>query len=71
MYNEENTPNIDIPALKPPVTAISHGATNGIGYEIIIKALADPRIFDFITPVVYGNSKLASYHRKTDRKSVV
>ena len=65
MYNEENTPIIDIPELKPPVTAISHGDTNGIGYEIIIKALADPRIFDFITPVVYGNSKLASYHRKT------
>lgn len=50
---------------KTPVVAISHGDTNGIGYEIIMKALSDARIFDFLTPVVYGNSKLASYHRKT------
>jgi 4-hydroxythreonine-4-phosphate dehydrogenase len=51
--------------IKTPVIAISHGDTNGIGYEVIIKALADQRIFDFFTPVIYGNSKLASYHRKT------
>ncbi len=50
---------------KKPVIAISHGDTNSIGYEVIIKALSDSRIFDFLTPVVYGNSKLASYHKKT------
>ena len=51
--------------IETPTVAITHGDTNGIGYEIIIKALADPRIFEFFTPIIYGNSKLASYHRKT------
>ena len=44
--------------------AISHGDLNGIGYELIIKALHDQRMLDMIIPVVYGNSKVASYHRK-------
>ncbi|MBE9469572.1 MAG: 4-hydroxythreonine-4-phosphate dehydrogenase PdxA [Bacteroidetes bacterium] len=43
---------------------ISHGDINGISYEIIIKALLDNRIFDFCTPIVYGSSKVAAYHRK-------
>lgn len=43
----------------------SHGDVNGIGYEVIIKTLMDKRIMDFITPVVFGLSKVASYHRKT------
>lgn len=44
---------------------ITHGDINGIGYEIIIKALSDPRMLELFTPVVYGSSKVASYHRKT------
>jgi len=43
---------------------ISHGDVNGIGYEIIMKTLYDTRILDFFTPVVYGSSKVASYHKK-------
>lgn len=43
---------------------ITHGDLNGIGYEIIIKAFQDQRMLDLITPVVYGVSKVASYHRK-------
>jgi len=43
---------------------ITHGDFNGIGYEVIIKTLEDPRILDFCIPIVYGTSKLASYHRK-------
>jgi 4-hydroxythreonine-4-phosphate dehydrogenase len=43
----------------------THGDVNGIGYEIIIKTLMDKRIMDLITPVVFGHSKVASYHRKT------
>lgn len=63
-----NEENINLPENnleKTPLVSISHGDTNSVSYEIIIKALNDPRIFDFINPVVYGNSKLASYHRKT------
>lgn len=49
---------------KPVVIGISHGDVNGIGYEVIIKTLADTRILDFFTPVVYGSSKVASYYKK-------
>ncbi|KAF0202109.1 MAG: 4-hydroxythreonine-4-phosphate [Bacteroidetes bacterium] len=47
-----------------PVIGITHGDINSISYEIIIKALSDSRIFELLTPVVYGSSKVASYHRK-------
>lgn len=44
---------------------ITHGDMNGIGYEIIMKTFQDIRILESITPVVYGSSKVASYHRKS------
>ncbi|MBU1009078.1 MAG: 4-hydroxythreonine-4-phosphate dehydrogenase PdxA [Bacteroidetes bacterium] len=43
---------------------ITHGDINGIGYEVIIKALGDNRILDFFIPVIYGQSKVASFHKK-------
>ena len=43
---------------------ITHGDINGIGYEVILKALSDPRIVELCTPIVYGSSKIASFHRK-------
>jgi 4-hydroxythreonine-4-phosphate dehydrogenase len=43
---------------------ITHGDINGIGYEIIIKTLLDPRILDICIPVLYGSPKVAAYHRK-------
>ncbi len=43
---------------------ITHGDTNGIGYEIITKALLDARLLELCTILVYGSSKVASYHRK-------
>jgi len=43
---------------------ITHGDINGIGYEVIMKALADPKIMEVCTPMVYGLAKAASYHRK-------
>src|SRR4030066_1472156 len=49
---------------KPILAGISHGDINGIGYEVIIKALTDPMINDFCVPVVYGSPKVAAYHRK-------
>lgn len=42
---------------------ITQGDTNGIGYEIIIKALSDARITDMCVPVVYGSSKAFGYYR--------
>jgi 4-hydroxythreonine-4-phosphate dehydrogenase len=43
---------------------ITQGDINGIGYEIIIKGLLDPRILELCTPIVYGSLKIAAYHRK-------
>lgn len=44
---------------------ITHGDMNGIGYEIIMKTFHDQRMLESITPVIYGSSKVASYHRKS------
>ena len=46
------------------ILGITHGDINGIGYEVIMKALADNRIFDLCTPIIYGSPKVAAYHRK-------
>ena len=43
---------------------ITHGDINGIGYEVIMKALEDPMMTELCTPVVYGSSKAMAYHRK-------
>jgi 4-hydroxythreonine-4-phosphate dehydrogenase len=43
---------------------ITQGDSNGIGYEVIIKALADPRILDMFIPVVYGSSKMFGFNKK-------
>lgn len=43
---------------------ISHGDLNGISYEIILKSLNDNRILEMFTPIIYGLSKVLSYHRK-------
>lgn len=48
-----------------PIVGITQGDGNGIGYEIIIKSLADARILDSFTPVIYGSSKVFGYYRKT------
>ena len=43
--------------------AITHGDTNGIGYEIILKAFEDPMMLELCTPIIYGSPKVATYHR--------
>lgn len=45
---------------------ISIGDLNGIGMEVIIKSLMDNRVLDYFTPIVYGNTKNASFHRKAN-----
>ncbi|TSD64801.1 4-hydroxythreonine-4-phosphate dehydrogenase PdxA [Inquilinus sp. KBS0705] len=47
-----------------PKIGISIGDVNGIGLEIIIKTLSDSKIYDYCTPVVYGHTKVASFHRR-------
>ena len=43
---------------------ISQGDINGIGYEVILKTFSDSRMFDICTPILYGSTKVASYHKK-------
>lgn len=42
---------------------ITHGDMNGIGYELILKALSDNRMSELCTPVVYGVSKVCSLYK--------
>lgn len=44
--------------------AITHGDTNGIGYELIFKTLAEPEMLELCTPIIYGSPKVAAYYRK-------
>lgn len=57
MLNQPNDRKIKV--------GITHGDFNGIGYEVIIKALNDNRLLEMFTPVIYGLSKVLSYNRKT------
>lgn len=50
---------------KKIVVGITQGDGNGIGYEVIIKALADERMLDICTPVIYGSSKIFGFYKKT------
>ena len=44
--------------------AISQGDINGVSYEVILKTFSDSRMFDICTPILYGSTKVASYHKK-------
>jgi 4-hydroxythreonine-4-phosphate dehydrogenase len=43
---------------------ITLGDVNGVGPEVVIKALADHRLFNIITPVLYGSAKVISFYKK-------
>lgn len=43
---------------------ITQGDTNGIGLEVILKVIAVPEFLEICTPIIYGSSKVVSYHRK-------
>ena len=43
---------------------ITQGDINGVGYEVILKALEDARMLELCTPVIYGSAKIAAFYRK-------
>lgn len=43
---------------------ITMGDMNGIGPEIILKTLSDSRLFQDITPVVYGSNRVMNFYKK-------
>ncbi|MCI2229256.1 4-hydroxythreonine-4-phosphate dehydrogenase PdxA [Polaribacter sp. MSW13] len=46
------------------IVGISIGDLNGIGIEVILKTFQDKRMLDFCTPVLFGATKVVSYHKK-------
>jgi len=42
---------------------ITIGDINGVGAEVIIKALTAPKMMDYITPIIYGSTKALAYHK--------
>ncbi|MBY0480504.1 MAG: 4-hydroxythreonine-4-phosphate dehydrogenase PdxA [Chitinophagaceae bacterium] len=51
--------------LQKPVIGFTCGDLNGIGIELIIKTLADHRILEVCTPVVFASNKCVNFYRKT------
>jgi len=47
-----------------PLIGITLGDINGIGPEVIIKALSNNKITQHLTPVIYGSAKVLSFYRK-------
>ena len=46
-----------------PRIGITVGDINGVGLEVILKAINHPHITEICTPVIYGSSKVISYHK--------
>ncbi|MEE9408411.1 MAG: 4-hydroxythreonine-4-phosphate dehydrogenase PdxA [Polaribacter sp.] len=46
------------------IVGISIGDLNGIGIEVILKTFEDKRMLEFCTPVLFGSTKVISYHKK-------
>ena len=54
----------DAPTHQLPRVALSHGDFNGIGYEVMLKTFVDARMFEMLTPILYGQSKAFAYYKK-------
>ncbi len=55
---------IATPPQDKPRIGITLGDLNGIGTEVVIKALADSRLLSILTPVIYGSTRALSFYRK-------
>lgn len=59
MPMQDNTTPLPLPRI-----GLSQGDFNGIGYELMLKSFSDARMFETLTPVLYGQSKVFSYYKK-------
>jgi len=48
---------------------ITIGDINGIGPEVIIKAVSTPKILEICTPIIYGSSKVIAYYKNIVNES--
>ncbi len=47
-----------------PRIGITIGDLNGIGPEVVMKSLADNRMLDHFTPIIYGSTRVLSFYKK-------
>lgn len=64
VYDEAIETTEQAEPVEVPVVAITPGDTNGVGYEVIMKTFAEPMMCELCTPIIYGNPKTMTYHRK-------
>lgn len=50
--------------IQKPRIGITLGDYNGVGPEVVIKALSDNRVLNLITPVLYGSARVISFYKK-------
>jgi 4-hydroxythreonine-4-phosphate dehydrogenase len=50
--------------IQKPRIGITLGDYNGVGPEVVIKALMDNRVLNLITPILYGSAKVISFYKK-------
>lgn len=48
-----------------PIIGITVGDLNGIGPEVIIKAVSDNRLLETCIPVIFGSTKLINFYKKS------
>jgi 4-hydroxythreonine-4-phosphate dehydrogenase len=51
--------------MNKPTIGISCGDINGIGLETIIKVCSNPRIYEYCTLVLFANTKVLNFYKKT------
>ncbi len=47
-----------------PRIGITLGDINGVGPEVVIKALSDSRMLNLITPIIYGSARTLTFYKK-------
>ena len=57
--NRSNSQTMKKSQFSLPVVAITSGDPNGIGYEVLLKTIADPHICEICVPIVYGSLSVA------------
>ncbi|MBK9255731.1 MAG: 4-hydroxythreonine-4-phosphate dehydrogenase PdxA [Saprospiraceae bacterium] len=50
---------------------ITIGDINGIGPEVILKALSEQKLIKSCTPIVYGSAKVLAYHKNIVKESQI
>ena len=64
MFKNRNNTRVTMDKSDKIIVGISIGDLNGIGLEVVLKTFQDKRMLDFCTPLLFGSTKVVSYHKK-------